>query len=92
MPVYQNSFRRKKSQICTTSVAILLFFSSKFFTLLATLSSLESTLCDKTITRVSKWFILAQITQNLEFINLKHVSYTQRIWVSLSGQGTLDSR
>ena len=25
---------------------------------------------------------LAQITQNLEFINLKHVSYTQPIWVS----------
>ena len=31
MPVYQNSFRRQKSKICTILVAILLFYSSKFF-------------------------------------------------------------
>ena len=84
MPMYQNSSRRKKSQICAISVAILLFFLSKFFNWLVILSSLESTLCDKTIKCVSNWFILAQITQNIEFINLKHVSYTQRIWVSLN--------
>ena len=43
--------------------------------------------CDKTIRhvrRASKWFILAwNKEQNLEFINLKHVTYAQPIWVAL---------
>ena len=37
----------------------------------------------------SKWFIPTQITQNLEFINLTHVSYRQPIWVSLKSLHTL---
>ena len=36
------------------------------------MSTLESTFCDKSIKRVLKCSILSQMTQNLEFINLKH--------------------
>ena len=35
--------------------------------------------CDKTIKHASKCFILVQITQNLEFVNLKYVTYTEAI-------------
>ena len=45
---------------------------------------MESTFCDKTMKHVSKWFILAQIMQNPEFVNLKHVTYTQPFWVALT--------
>ena len=38
----------------------------------------------KTIRRISKWFILAQIRQKLEFVSLKYVAYTQLNWVSLT--------
>ena len=82
MPMKQNSFRRRESKICSISIYILLFFASKFFNKLAVLNRLESTFCVKTIKRVSKWFIPAWKTPNIEFINLKHVSYTQPIWVS----------
>ena len=37
---------------------------------------------DEIIKRALKWFILAQITQNLEFANLKYVTYKQTVWVS----------
>ena len=47
------------------------------------LSTLESTDIDKTIKCTSRWFILVQRMQNLEFVNLKCVTYTQPIWVSL---------
>ena len=30
-----------------------------------------------------KWFILAQITQNLEFVSLEYVPHSQPIWVAL---------
>ena len=40
--------------------------------------------CDKTIICTSNWFIVAQIAQNLEFINFKYVTYKQPFWVSLS--------
>ena len=39
---------------------------------------------DKTIKCVSKWFIRAYLTQNLQFVNLKH--NTQPIWVALNIQ------
>ena len=47
------------------------------------LSTLESTHIDKTIKCASRWFILAQRMQNLEFVNLKCVTYTQPIWARL---------
>ena len=36
----------------------------------------------KNIKKASRWFILAQTTQNLELVNLKCVTYTQPIWVA----------
>ena len=82
----------KKSEICTISVAIFFVFSSSnFFNLLAIVSCLESTFCDKTIKFQNASFIPAQITKSrLDqsqacFLHtthlgiLKHVSYTQPI-------------
>ena len=40
-------------------------------------------LLTKTIRCASKWFILTQRPQNLEFVNLKCVTYTQLIQLSL---------
>ena len=60
MSVYQIPSYEKKFEICTFQSHFAFFsLSSKFFNLLAILSSLETTLCDKTIKRVLKWFILA---------------------------------
>ena len=85
MPVYKNSFRRKKSlKFVLFQSLFCLISSSKFFNKIAILSSLASILCDTTIKRTLKWFILAKITQNVDFINLNNVSYFQSIWVSLN--------
>ena len=66
-----------------------IFFHQNSFTYLTILSRLESTFWDKTIKDVSNWFVLAKITQNLEFINLKHVLYTLPIWVFLNKETKL---
>ena len=48
--VHQNSLRRKMSNICNITVAILLFFfSSKYFHYLTILNNVESTFCDDTM-------------------------------------------
>ena len=46
-----------------------------------TSSTFAATLYDKTIKHASKWFILTKIMQNLEFIKLKYVTYTQPLSV-----------
>ena len=47
------------------------------------LSTLESISLDETIRCASKWFTLTQRNQNLEFVDLKCVTYTQLIPLSL---------
>ena len=64
--------------------ARLMVFTKKVDSKVLRMAIFVTIFCDKTIKHVSKWFILAQITQNLEFINFKHVSCTQIIWVSLN--------
>ena len=51
---------------------------------IAILCTLESTSLEETNRCASKWFILTQKTQNLEFVNLKCVSYAQLIPLALS--------
>ena len=48
-------------------------------------SNLESTFLEKNIRYTSRWFILqcSPKMQNLEFINIKCVTYTQPIWTPL---------
>ena len=46
-------------------------------------NTLESISLDENIKCTSRWLILPQITQNLRFVNLKCVTYTQPIWVTL---------
>ena len=53
------------------------------------MSTLESTSLDEIIKYASKWFILAQRTQNLMFVNLKCVTYAQPIHLPLT-QGTME--
>ena len=83
MLVYQNSFRRKNSKICIISITILLFFLIKVLSLPCDPEYFGVSFCDKTIKYISTWFNLARRTQNLEFVNFKHVTYTQPIWVAL---------
>ena len=45
------------------------------------MSSLKPTFCDETNKRVSKWFILAYVTQSLVYIS--NMFLTQPTWVSL---------
>ena len=74
MPVHQNSFRIiKKSKICTYSVAILLFSQQNSLTSLPSSEVCSLIFVEKTIKRLSKLFLLAKTTQNLESINVKHV-------------------
>ena len=47
------------------------------------MSTLEPASLDETIRCASKWFILTQRTQNLEFFNLKCITYAQPIPLSL---------
>ena len=53
------------------------------------MGTLESPSLDETIRCALKWFILTRRTQNLEFVNLKCVTYTQHIPLPLN---SLDSR
>ena len=48
------------------------------------LSALEPTNLDDSITCTSRWFILAQRMQNVEYVNVKCVACTQPIWVPLN--------
>ena len=43
----------------------------------------ESSNLDESIKCISRWFTLTQRTRNLEFVNLKCVTYVQPIWVTL---------
>ena len=70
--------KKKRRQFLTSHLASRIF-ASIFWYLLATLSALESTFLDETSRYASRWFILAQRTQNLEFVNHKYVTYTQPI-------------
>ena len=73
------------SKISNMEVAILLFYQNTLTKLPSwVLWSLLFFFCDKTIRSTTKWFILAQIRQKLEFVSLKYVTYTQPIWVALS--------
>ena len=45
--------------------------------------------CDNTIRCASKWFFRAQITQNVEFVNLKCYSNKQNILVSFRVLSTI---
>ena len=72
--------KTKSSKISNTTSAILLFFfHKKYFNLIVILSTLESTSLNKTIKCALKWFILTQRMRNLEFVNLKCVTYAQPI-------------
>ena len=62
----------------TSKISNIEFRHFTFF-LITILSTLESTSLDETIWCASKWFILTQITQNLEPVNLKCVTYAQPI-------------
>ena len=77
---------RLKFQTLKSSFCFLLI---KIYTLtIAILSTLKSTFCDTTIRgacKHSKWFLLAQIRQNLEFGSLKYVTYMHPIWAHLGG-------
>ena len=79
MPLYQNSFPRKESEFCYYFSRH--FFLIKILQLTCHLSTLVSTLCEKTIKHVSK---SSQITQNPGFVNLENVTYIQPIWVALN--------
>ena len=46
--------------------------------------TLKSNNLDENFECTSRWFILDQRTQNLEFVSLKCVTYTQSSWVPLS--------
>ena len=82
MPVYQKSYslhtKEKPSKISIITFAILPFYQEKILK-----QNDQSTALDESIKSASRWFILAQITQNLEFVNLKCITYTQHIWVPL---------
>ena len=39
------------------------------------MSTLKPTFCDKTIRHTSKWLILAQKRQKIEFVILKYITY-----------------
>ena len=72
----------KPSKIYNITFAILTFYQKKKSWMII-LSTMESIYLDESIKCASRWFILAQRTQNLEFVSLKCVTYTQPIRVSL---------
>ena len=78
MPVHQNSFQSLKCVIFQYFSGHFAFLS-KYLNLLAILTIIESTFCAKTIRRVSKWFILAQITQNRAKYVLTHNPFGCRV-------------
>ena len=84
MPVHQNSFRRK------TRLKYNITFANSPFSHQNTIqSTLESSSLDEIIRCASKWPILTQRTQILEFVNLKSVNYTQPISPFLKGLSLL---
>ena len=75
MTVHQNSFRRKLSKISNITFAILPFSHKNTLTKLPSCVLWSLIFLDETVKCASKWFILTQRTQNLEFVNLKCVTY-----------------
>ena len=64
----------KPPKISNFIIGIFPFHHKWFFNSIATLSTLESTSLDETITCAPKPFILKQRTKNLEYVDLKCVS------------------
>ena len=77
MPVHQNSFQRQNVINLLHYIRHFVFCASKYLHFITTLSTLESTFLYETTRHASRWLILAQRIQNLEFV--KCVTYVQTI-------------
>ena len=77
----QEHIPKKKHQISLTLhlFAILCFSHQYALVKLPSWTQLESTSLDETINYASRCFILAQRRQNLEFVNLKCITYTTHL-------------
>ena len=65
----------KEKQSNISNITFCLFSHRNTFNWIATLSTLESTSLDETISCTSKWFILTHIMKNLEFVNLMCITH-----------------
>ena len=83
-PIHWNSKQRENILNFNITSPFFLLIRKKYFNWMATLRTLEFTTSDEITRCSSRWFINHKITQNLELLDLKKVTYVQPIPLSLN--------